>query len=166
MGDRGQPLDVAAEDQADRLGLGLAQLRELVGDVGDRAVLLAQLLPDRAVANRRGVPLGGEHLGQDLGGAELGVLCPDPLEPLPDERHPAGREFPDGLVAAGLGQEPERLGGEVVVLLVEAVAAGLGQREDLGRPTASRGRPGCAARAPRRGPPRAAGRGGGGRPPG
>ena len=49
VGDGGQPLDVAAEDPADRLGLGLAQLRELVGDVGDRAVLLAQLLPhDRA----------------------------------------------------------------------------------------------------------------------
>ena len=44
VGDGGQPLHVAAEDLADRLGLGLAQLGELVGDVGDRAVLLAQLL--------------------------------------------------------------------------------------------------------------------------
>ena len=147
VGDRGQPLDVAAEDQADRLGLGLAQLRELVGHVGDRAVLLAQLLPDRAVAHRRGVPLVGEHLSQDLRGAQLGVLRSDPLEPLPDERHPAGREFPDGVVAPGLGQEPERLDGEVVVLLVEAVATRLGQREDLGRPAAAAG--GLAARLAR-----------------
>ena len=64
-----------------------------------------------------------------------------------DERHPTGREFPDGVVAAGLGQEPQRLGGEVVVLLVEAVAAGLGQREDLGRPAAAAG--GLAARLAR-----------------
>ena len=39
-----------AEEPADGLGLGLAQLRELVGDVGDRAVLLAQLLADRAAS--------------------------------------------------------------------------------------------------------------------
>jgi hypothetical protein len=44
VGDGGEPLDVATEDPADRLGLGLAQLGELVGDVGDRTVLLAQLL--------------------------------------------------------------------------------------------------------------------------
>ncbi len=44
VGDGGEPLHVAAEHPADRLGLGLAQLGELVGDVGDRAVLLAQLL--------------------------------------------------------------------------------------------------------------------------
>ena len=43
-----------AEDAADRLGLGLAQLRELVGDVGDRAVLLAQLLGRRRPASSRG----------------------------------------------------------------------------------------------------------------
>lgn len=41
MGDRRQPLNVGAEDAADRRGLGLAQLWELVGDVRDRAVLLA-----------------------------------------------------------------------------------------------------------------------------
>ena len=44
VGDGGQPLDVGAEHPAEGLGLGLAQLRELVGDVGDRAVVLAQLL--------------------------------------------------------------------------------------------------------------------------
>ena len=44
VGDGGQPLHVAAEHPADRLGLGLAQLGELVGHVRDRAVLLAELL--------------------------------------------------------------------------------------------------------------------------
>ena len=43
-----------AEHPADGLGLGLAQLGELVGHVGDRAVLLAQLLAhDRQLAHRR-----------------------------------------------------------------------------------------------------------------
>ena len=55
VGDGGQPLDVAAEDAADGLGLGLAQLGELVGDVRDGAVLLAQLLADGHVADRGGV---------------------------------------------------------------------------------------------------------------
>ena len=42
-------------------------------------------------------------------------------------------------VAAGLGEEPERLDGQVVVLLVERVAAGLGDREDLGGTAAAAG---------------------------
>ncbi len=54
-----------------------------------------------------------------------------------DEGHPATGELHDGLVAAGLGQEPQRLYGEVVVLLVEGVAPGVGEREDLGRAAAA-----------------------------
>ncbi len=59
VGDGRQPLDVAAEQPAEHLGLGLAQLRELVGDVRDRAVLLAELLADRVVADRGGVAARG-----------------------------------------------------------------------------------------------------------
>ena len=78
VGDGGQALDVAAEDLADRLGLGLAQLRELVGDVGDRAVLLAQLLAGgQSVEQRRtaraAYPSLGEDPGQRLGRLELRV---------------------------------------------------------------------------------------------
>ena len=51
VGDGGQPLDVAAENLGDDLGLRLAQLRELVGDVGDRAVLLTELLAHRPLAD-------------------------------------------------------------------------------------------------------------------
>ena len=42
-----------------------------------------------------------------------------------------------GVLAPGLGEEAQRLDGEVVVLLVEAVAARLGEREDLRRATAA-----------------------------
>ena len=49
---------MGAEDPTDGLGLGLAQLGELVGHVGDRAVLLAQLLPhDGKLSDGRGVAL-------------------------------------------------------------------------------------------------------------
>ena len=141
MGDRRQPLDVPAEDPANGLGLGLAQLRELVGYVGDRAVLLAQLLPhDRQVAHGRGVPLVSEDLGERLDRGEVGVAVDHVVEPVLDERHAAVREFPDSPLAAGLGDEAERLHGQVVVLLVEVVAPGLGQGEQLGGPaTAARG---------------------------
>ena len=66
-------------------------------------------------------------------GVRVGSAVEHVGEPLLDERHPSVGEGPDGLVAAGLGQEAERLQGEVVVLLVEAVATGLGDREHLGR---------------------------------
>ena len=46
-------------------------------------------------------------------------------------------ELADRVVAAGLGEEPQRLDGEVVVLLVEAVAPVLGEREHLGRAAAA-----------------------------
>ena len=54
VGDGGQPLDVGAEQPGERLGLGLAQLGELLGHVGDRAVVLAQLLTEGAARAGRG----------------------------------------------------------------------------------------------------------------
>ena len=41
--DRGEPLDVRAKEPHEHLRLGLAQLREICGDVSDRAVVLADL---------------------------------------------------------------------------------------------------------------------------
>jgi hypothetical protein len=43
LGQGGQALDVDAEQARERLGLGLAELRELGGDVLHRAVALAEL---------------------------------------------------------------------------------------------------------------------------
>ena len=54
VGDGGQSLDMRAEQAGEDLGLGLAQLRELLGDVRDRAVVLAQLLPRSRAAARPG----------------------------------------------------------------------------------------------------------------
>src|ERR1700755_318505 len=55
--DRSEPLHRRAEQPAERLGFGLAQLRELGGHVRDRAVVLAELLaalPRTADGGRRG----------------------------------------------------------------------------------------------------------------
>ena len=46
-------------------------------------------------------------------------------------------ELLHGVVAAGLGEEPQRLGGQVVVLLGEVVAADLGQPERARRSPAA-----------------------------
>ena len=54
LGQGGQALDVDAEESAEGIGLGLAQLRELRGDVLDRAVALAQLEADDDVVADRG----------------------------------------------------------------------------------------------------------------
>ena len=90
-----------------------------------------------------GVPLAGEDPGQRLGRRELRVGGGDRGVVALDERHAAAGELQHGLVAAGLREVAQRLDGEVVVLLVEVVAARLGDREHLGRtaPTTSRGRP-------------------------
>ena len=61
------------------------------------------------------------------------------VEALLDLVGPPVGELADGVLAAGLGEEPDRLHGEVVVGLVEAVAAGLGQDEHLGRAATSAG---------------------------
>ena len=58
-------------------------------------------------------------------------------EPVLDERHALLGEGPDGLLAAGVADEPQRLDGEVVVLLVEALAPALGEREHLRRASAA-----------------------------
>ena len=71
------------------------------------------------------------------GRRELGLGVQQGVEPLLDLGGTSVGELTDGLLAPGLGQEADRLDGEVVVGLVEPVATGLGQGEHLGRATAS-----------------------------
>src|SRR3954447_5329608 len=84
--DRSEPLHRRAQQPAESLGLGLAQLRELGRHVRDRAVVLSELrsasfkpgtgaLSDRGRGARgRGVAVGGQRLGQRLDPA--GELAP------------------------------------------------------------------------------------------
>lgn len=116
--------------------------------MGDRAVLLAQLLTCVMAVDQRQLPDGGriavgrEHIRKHLRGAEIRLAGSDPVQSLLDERRAALREFPHGLFAGHLGEEPQRLDRQVVVLLLEAVPTLVGEREELGRaasPTRGRG---------------------------
>src|SRR4051812_42348200 len=92
MRDRGEPLHVPADEPADRFRFCLAQCRELLGDVLDRAVVLADLYADAAVVDGRGVAVVAERLGQRRGaliqrqGGDLGGVARLPLsDALPGE---------------------------------------------------------------------------------
>ena len=137
VGDGGQSLDVLAEQPGEDLGLGLAQLGELLGHVGDRAVVLAELGALPGLSRGGGVPIRCERLGQRLHLVALGSgvdQLPVPLLHLGD---PAPGELRDRLLTAGFGDEPHRGGRQVVVRLVERVPAGVGQHEDLRGATAA-----------------------------
>ena len=142
VGDGGQPLDVRPEQPGEDLGLGLAQLRELLGDVGDRAVVLAQLLagPVGAVAprrrSRRLTGPGPAPRPCPPGRRAASTIAPVALLQLAD---PAPGERGDRLVPAALGEEAQRAGGQVVVGLVEGVAAASVSTNTL----AGRPRPRC-----------------------
>lgn len=116
------------------LGLRLAQLRELLGDVRYGAVVLAELLADRCAARRGSVPVRAQGLGQGLrpllGGGGLDRLAVR-AGLLGDPR--AG-EGDDRLVPAEALLDPAQgVGGELVVGLVEGVPAAVGEGEDLRR---------------------------------
>ena len=149
--DGGQALHVRAEQLGEGAGLGLAQLRELRGHMGDRAVVLAQLhapVPAAAdLADLRGVAPGGQHVRQ---GGDPGLRLPRPddlrrggAEQVVDA---LGGETVDGLLARVRGEEAQRGDGEVVVAVPEPGPAGVGEQVVPGRAApAARAAPGCVA---------------------
>ena len=121
------------------LGLRLAQLRELLGDMGDRAVVLAELLADRCAARRSSVPVRGQGLGQGFGALLGGGGLDGRAVRLGLRGDPGageGGDAPRPLAAPALGDPAQGVRGELVVGLVEGVPAAVGQREDLGGPAA------------------------------
>jgi hypothetical protein len=134
-----QPLHVRTEHAAERLGLGLAQLRELVGHVGHGAVLLAELVADRELLDAGGVATARQHLGEGLGRGELGALRGDRGVVALDELDTLAGEGEDRLVSPAVAEEAQRLRGEVVVLVLELVAARLREAERAGRAATAAG---------------------------
>lgn len=132
----GEPLHMDAEQSTERLGLGLAQLGELGSNVLNRAVTLAELGAggDAVQFERAGagsVAVAGQRLGQGLGPAlrvEAGSLDRRPV-PLFQVADPLAGEPADGGVAGELGQEPQRRGGQMVVLAAHLGVAGVGGDE-------------------------------------
>ena len=133
LADRGEPLDVPAEQPRERLGLGLAQLRELGGHVGHRAVVLAELVAGRRRLEGGGVPVRAQRVGEGLDAlvGRCGVDA-DGVAVLDVARDHAG-EVRHGGRTRDPGQLVQGLGGEPVVRLRERLAALDGERVDLGR---------------------------------
>ena len=158
--DRRQPQNVGSQQSFERQGLGLAQLGELLGDMGDRAVVLADL-DGAALASDRGsrVSLLGEHGHQCVDPiADIGdrvEITPVVLGPatsaVPRElRNPvgtavtaagireiirevriAGSNVPGGIIhRSGFGEEPQSTECQVVVGEIEGVRPAVGERED------------------------------------
>jgi len=129
VADGGQPLHVAAQEAGECLRLGLAQLGELRCHVGDGTVVLTELVTAGSTAHAGGIALGSECPGENrsavlgCGGLDLGAV---PLLPV---RHPGAGEVGHRLLPRRGGQEAQSAHSEVVVGLVEGLAAGLGEGE-------------------------------------
>ena len=174
VGDGGQPLHMRPEQAGEDLGLRLAQLRVLLGDVGDRAVVLAELLalwgPGalRAVAAYPSALRALARASVRPSGAAASTRLAVGARPGPRSGPGRRRRRPPRLRPPPAVRSIQRRAsdGERVVRLVEGVPAAVGEREHLGGPAAGaravdpllagldhvRRRRGC--------------RGGGGRPPG
>lgn len=131
VGDGGKSLDVAAEQPGEDLCLGLAQLGEFLGNMSDRAVVLAHLGAAGGVARRGREAIGRERLGEHagallrFGGFDEGAVT------LFELAHAMTSECHDRLVSTGALQVAEGIGSEPVVGLLEVIAAGVGDDEDL-----------------------------------
>ncbi len=140
--DRGEPLNVRAEQPDEHLRLGLAQLREICRDMSDRTVVLADLNARAGLLSGCGVAVGREgprqHLSQFGWTAISWHLCQrrrvanfETVQPLPRERAYCR-------VAAGISQVSEGLDRDVVVGMGEQRVAVIGQGKELrGAATAS-----------------------------
>lgn len=128
---------MAAEQSGKDLGLGFAKLWELLGDVRHRAMMLAHLLSGVGCAGRSSEPVAGQRLGEHLGALAFGRGVDQRTITLLEIGDAVAGERPNGVLSPGLGEEPQRARGEVVVGLLELVATGVADREHLGRASAA-----------------------------
>ena len=122
--------------------LGLAQFREFFGDMGHRAVVLADLHAVDRPADPGGggdVTGLGQRAGDALGGRlDIGVLVAvGRLDAAQDRVHPPAGERLNRFLATDFPQLPHGGGRQVVVGVVELGPPGRGQPEPLGRPPPS-----------------------------
>ena len=124
-----------AQQAAEHLGLGLAQLREIGGHMRDRAVVLAYLHACASLVRRRGVSIGVQHRGQfsrtPIRGhvdQRAGIPGFEAIKPLP-------REGCHRTLATRRPQVVEGGDGDVVVRVPERGLAIVSEREQPGRST-------------------------------
>ena len=142
MGEGRQALDVNSEQPRERVGLGIAELRELCCDVLHRAMPLAQLHTGqgRALSDRSGgggETVGGQRRSQCLGARGDVLACFG-------ERHGISLfelgvafegEVAHGILTGVLRKKAQSRSGNVVVVADQANVAGLGQDVCAGGPT-------------------------------
>lgn len=127
LGQGGQALNMDAEESAEGVGLGLAQLRELRSDVLDRAVPLAQLdtdaavLADRAGAGSVALDLQGLHERSCAITKIVTGGCHAGTHPLLEPADALVGEGTHGIVTGVTTQEAHRLGRELVVVGAEVI---------------------------------------------
>lgn len=140
VGDGGQALDVHAQQPGEEFGLDLAELRELLGDVGDRAVVLTQLLTKRRRLHRRDVAVSCQGSGQGLRRREFRIGRREAVGVAGlDLGRPRRREALHSRRTSFGGQEFQRGDGQLVVSGIELAPAGIGQRKRPGGPAATSG---------------------------
>jgi hypothetical protein len=138
VGDRGQSLDVRAEDAFERARLGLAQLRELGGNVRDRAVMLAQLHTGRGALGTSSVAMGSECPGKCLGTLRARRGAGDiSRQAFSQGLGPVLGERDHGVFATLGAQVPQCGRGEIIVGVREGRAALVSDGVGTSRPTAA-----------------------------
>lgn len=137
VGDGGKSLDVAAKQPGEDLGFGLAQLREFLSHVRDRAMMLTNLVTARRVACRRSESVGRQRIGKYLWSIAWARNRNERTIALFEVRYPVAGERHDSCVATSLGEESQCVSGEVVIALIETIPAGFGHKEHFGRTATS-----------------------------
>ena len=122
---------MGADQPADHCGLGLTQLRELRGHMGDWAVVLTELTTTGQARCRGRVALAGQCAGQRLSAVEpVGAGGGDSLSaPFLQSGQLILGECGDRLGASAARQMAQSGDREVVVGMREAVSAHAGERE-------------------------------------
>lgn len=125
------------------LGFGLAELGEASGGVSDGAVMLAQLRTGICLHRRRGVTVIGESRCQDCQACP-GIGYPRERRGVSRDQlaRPLASEIEHRIAAVGGLQIRECGHGEIVIVQVKGMAAGISERENSGRSSAATGRRG------------------------
>ncbi len=121
VGDSRKALYVGSEQVPESFEFGLAQLREFLGDMSDRAVVLADLHTRADFAGGCGEAGVGEGVGDlvRLGGGGLGGVLGDRFDAVDNGPRSLAREVGNGLLAADLAELANGRTGQIVVGMPE-----------------------------------------------
>jgi len=132
MGNGGKSLDVAAKEAGKHFGFGFAQLREFLGHMGDRAVVLAHLRAAGCGAGGSSIAIFGQRFGEHAGAVFGGRRFDQGADAVFEFDDTVTGKSQDRGVSPGALQVSQGIGSQIVISLVEMVAASIRDNEDLG----------------------------------